>query len=340
LESLRESTHQRFMVTDEADVGAARRAVKQYADQFGVTSACSGRAELAVTELATNLLYHAKPGGWILARATPPARIELIAVDHGPGIANLDAAIAGRTPSPKGLGRGLTVVRRASSYFDVHTAIGRGTIVLSVLDLDPAAQRSPPAAQRRWAGISVGVQESCGDGWAVATLDGGAAIAVVDGLGHGLRASAATDAALLAFMADPADVDGFVARANSAMRGTRGAAVAICRLDPGSAELRYVSVGNVSGRVRSRCGERGLLSYHGTLGMRAAPPKARVLTCPWQPDDVLVLWTDGLNTRVDLSADADLFNHDPAVVAAALHRDHRRDRDDATVVVVRNTGPS
>jgi hypothetical protein len=40
----------------------------------------------------------------------------------------------------------------------------------------------------------------------------------------------------------------------------------------------------------------------------------------------------------DLDPGAELFGHDPAVIAAALHRDHTRDRDDATVVVVRNLG--
>ena len=34
----------------------------------------------------------------------------------------------------------------------------------------------------------------------------------------------------------------------------------------------------------------------------------------------------------------DLIQHDPAVIAAVLHRDHARDRDDATVVVIRG-GP-
>jgi hypothetical protein len=48
------------------------------------------------------------------------------------------------------------------------------------------------------------------------------------------------------------------------------------------------------------------------------------------------LWTDGLESR--LAVPGDLLAHDPAVIAATLHRDHTRHRDDATVVVVRPPG--
>jgi hypothetical protein len=55
----------------------------------------------------------------------------------------------------------------------------------------------------------------------------------------------------------------------------------------------------------------------------------------WPAGASLVLWTDGLSTRVELTAGDALLDCDPAVVAATLHRDHGRNRDDATVVVIR-----
>jgi len=317
-------------VNDEADVGAVRRVVARYADELGASDAGRGRAQLVATELATNLVRHAKPGGWLLARPVPPAGIELLAVDHGPGIADLAAALDGRTPEPSGLGRGLAGVRRACARFDVHTERERGSAVLALIDLGGSA---PP---RSWGGVSVGVTEVCGDGWAVLEADGGLTVAVVDGLGHGRAASLASDAALDALAADPLDLAGFLVRANDAMRTTRGAAAAVCRLDPARGELRYVVVGNVSGCVVTGTGEQRLTFTPGTLGISAAPPRGRVLGCPWPPGAALVLWTDGLASRLGLPAEPALLTHDPAVVAAALHRDHSRERDDATVVVVRN----
>ena len=99
--------------------------------------------------------------------------------------------------------------------------------------------------------------------------------------------------------------------------------------------LRYVIVGNVSGRVVSAMAERGLVSTSGTLGIQPVPPKTAVTECPLPEDAALVLWTDGLTSRLELSSRADLRRQDPAVVAATLHREHSRERDDATVVVVR-----
>jgi hypothetical protein len=279
----------------------------------------------------------------MLVRPLVPHCVELIAVDSGPGIPDVAAALDGRIPEPGGLGCGLGAVRRASARFDIWSRPGAGTVVLSVVDL--AAESGSgrhnghvASAPRSWAGVSVGISEPCGDGWAVAETDGWLSVAVVDGLGHGAKASMATDAALTQFASDPTDLESYPRRANERMRDTRGAAVTLCQLDQRAATLKYVSIGNVSGRVISPAEARGLVSYSGTLGLQLEPPRAKVITTDWPPGSVLVLWTDGLSTRVNPAAESELLSHDPAVVAAALHRDHARQRDDATVVVLRPGG--
>jgi anti-sigma regulatory factor (Ser/Thr protein kinase) len=324
--ALRQPAHQRFRVAEEADAGAVRRHAARCADGLGAAPATKAHAELVATELSTNLVRHAKPGGWVLVRPVPPGGMEFLAVDHGPGIGDLPAALSGQSPAPRGLGLGLGAVQRASTRFDVDTGPA-GTTVLSIVD-GPADQD--------WAGVSVGVMEVCGDGWAVAEVPGGLAVAVVDGLGHGTKASVAAEAALDAFAADPADLDRLVRRTNEAMRATRGGAMTACLLEPGRGELHYFAVGNVSGRVLTGTEERGLVFFAGTFGLRLNPPRTRVLSQPWLPGARLVLWTDGLNSRLDLGARPDLLDRDPAVAAAVLHRDHTRERDDATVVVIRH----
>jgi hypothetical protein len=52
-------------------------------------------------------------------------------------------------------------------------------------------------------------------------------------------------------------------------------------------------------------------------------------------DAVLVLHSDGLHSRWDLSSYAGLIVRHPAVIGAVLLRDFRRQRDDASVVVVK-----
>jgi anti-sigma regulatory factor (Ser/Thr protein kinase) len=339
--TLRQPSHQRFTVSQTADVGAVRRAVSGYADRLRTGPALADRAGMAATELATNLLHHALPGGWILVRPLPPAAVEILAADRGPGISDVAAALGGRSPRRDGLGCGLSAVARVSSCFDIDTGPGRATTVLAVVESTDAIRAAPrpprsPRSPRSWAGVSVGIDEACGDGWAVTEVSGGITVTVVDGLGHGVYASAAADAAVATLADDPADLDGYLARANAAMRETRGAAVAVCRLEPARGELRCLSVGNISGGILGHDGQRTLNARRGAVGTHAAPPPTKIVSYPWPPGATLVLWTDGLASHIDLAGYGKLFSRDPAIAAAALHRDHSTDRDDSTVVVVRN----
>jgi anti-sigma regulatory factor (Ser/Thr protein kinase) len=334
--ALRQSSHQRFIVAHSADVGAVRRAVAGYAERLRADEAFATVAAQTATELATNLLRHAEPGGWMLTRPLRPDGVEILAVDRGPGIRDVAAAVAGGTPSPGGLGCGLAAVRRASSHFDLHSQPGRGTVVLAVVRAGNSGARRPP---RRWAGVSIGIDEACGDGWTVIEEPNALTVAVVDGLGHGVQASIAADAALDALAEYPADLPGYLVHANATMRRTRGAAVAVCRLEPDHGELHCLSVGNISARLLHSGGSNAIVSFNGTVGMRETPPTAKIMRYPWSAGATLVMWSDGLSNRIDLAAEAELLTHDPAVAAAALHRDHTSDHDDATVVVVRGPDP-
>jgi anti-sigma regulatory factor (Ser/Thr protein kinase) len=334
-ELFRQSSHQRLTVSGASDVGAIRRAVVGYADRLRAGPELANRAGQAATELATNVLRHALPGGWILVRPLPSAAVEILAVDRGPGIGDVTVALSGRSGRPYGLGCGLSAVARVSSYFDIDSGPGRGTTVLAVV-ASGHPSGAPALPPRSWAGVSVGIDEACGDGWAIAEDSGGTTVTVVDGIGHGAYASAAADAAVCTLAQDPADLDEYLDRANAAMLGTRGAAVMVCRLEPDRGEVRCLSAGNVSGGILSDGRQRTLASYRGAVGISAMPPPTRVTCYPWPAGATLVLWTDGLAGHIDLAGYAELLRHDPAIAAAALHREHSTDRDDATVVVVKH----
>lgn len=333
--ALRQSSHQRIPVDGKAALATVNDAVLDCADRLRADAELTAAATRAADELATNLLRHAVPGGWILLRPLAPAGIEILAVDRGPGILDLAAAVGGRAPSPRGVGHGLATVRSASSYFDAHTDPDRGTVILAVVQGEVDGSSGPRRPVRRWGGVSIGIDEACGDGWAVAEEPAGVTVAVVDGLGHGIHASIAADAAIAALASDPADLDGYLGHANTAMRDTRGGAVAVCRADA-AGDLRCLSVGNISARLLRGDGQTSIVASNGTVGVRASPPATRIRRHPWPPAATLVMWSDGLPSHLDLTARGELLRHDPAVAAAALHRDHTRERDDATVVVLRN----
>jgi hypothetical protein len=115
------------------------------------------------------------------------------------------------------------------------------------------------------------------------------------------------------------------------MHGTRGGAVAVARISgPGA---RFAGVGNIAGSIVTPSVSRGLMSHNGTAGVRVR--KVQELDYPWPEGGMLVMHSDGLQTRWSLDAYPGLAQRHPAVVAGLLYRDFTRGRDDVTVAVVR-----
>ena len=92
-----------------------------------------GRVPLIVTELATNLLLHAT-GGEIIIRMLPvevAPGLEIIALDRGPGIADLRRCMMDGYSGGGTRGCGLGAVRRLSTEFDIYSTQPAGTVVVS-----------------------------------------------------------------------------------------------------------------------------------------------------------------------------------------------------------------
>jgi anti-sigma regulatory factor (Ser/Thr protein kinase) len=331
-----ESAHELHPVVHESDVGALRRRVTEIAVGARVAERLVHEAELVATELGTNLARYAQRGA-VLVRPLhrPRPGIELVAFDHGPGLASVDHAMAGPRAQPapgEGLGVGLRSVRRLSSTFDIDSEPGRGTVVLARLESD-----GPPAPGPLESG-AVCVPKygtgPCGDRWAVRSEPTATWVLVVDGLGHGPGAEEAAVAVTGAFDAAPlVDFPTLFGRLHAAARGTRGGVAAVCRIDHVAGILHFAGAGNVVGRVLDRDGAVGLMSADGVLGTQEQGPTIRTVDRPWRPGATLLLWTDGVTQRGAVEAARRLGPH-ATVTAATLHRDAVRGTDDATVVVV------
>ena len=335
MEALSQRPHLLCPIVQREDVGAARRRIANLGAGAGVTAPLLAQAELAVTELADNLLRHADPGGHVLARPLAlrdGCGLEVLSVDRGPGISDLAAALDGRVTAPAGLGCGLAGVRRMAGEFDVYTCES-GTVVMARFLPDGASRHLP-----RWSGVSVAYDgtEECGDAWAIFDEDGRTTALVVDGLGHGAGAAEAARVAVATF-ADrhDDDLESMAQRMHVAMRITRGGAAALCRLDPSHQRAEFLGVGNVAGRLVAAGGSQAMVSLNGTLGTELAAPRIRRLDYTLDDGAALVMSSDGVRDGFDVDAHPGLFDHDPLVVAAMIHGRCNRGTDDATVVVVR-----
>lgn len=326
--------HAAFPMDEPSRVGEARRHALQLAEDCGFDETDAGRLALVVTELATNLVRHARQGRLLLAAQRARSEVEVIAIDKGPGIADVkrsmgDGFSTGGTP-----GTGLGAVRRLSQVFDVHSTVPEGTVVLA--RLRPAAAAEPAASGFCVAGISIAApgEQVCGDGWGVAFDGVHAAMVVADGLGHGPDAAEAAHAALESFAEDPMRAPRERLQATHArLRATRGAAVMLLQADAQAGTVRSAGAGNVLARLVSGVSDRTLLCQHGTAGVTIRSPQEA--STPWPDHALLVVCTDGIEGRWKPEPLAPLLGRDPALAAALLVRDHCRGRDDATVVVLR-----
>ena len=97
-------------VSEASQIGEARREAAQLAADLGFDEAGAGRAALVANELASNLVKHAGGGEVLLDGSTQG--LDVLAIDRGPGIANLKACMADGYSTAGTLGHGLGAVKR------------------------------------------------------------------------------------------------------------------------------------------------------------------------------------------------------------------------------------
>jgi serine phosphatase RsbU (regulator of sigma subunit) len=173
-----------------------------------------------------------------------------------------------------------------------------------------------------------------GDRWAVGYAQAGRTILVADGSGHGIEAARAADRAVRTFHDRLDDsCERLTEQLHRALMPTRGAAVAVARIDPVAHTIRYVGVGNINGLLISNGTMRHMVSNNGTAGHVA--PRIREFTYDFSDDPLVILHSDGLTSKWDLAGYPGLLTQHPSLIAGVLLRDLRRGRDDASVVAVR-----
>jgi hypothetical protein len=156
--------------------------------------------------------------------------------------------------------------------------------------------------------------------------DGRYVFAVIDGLGHGVDAAAASEAG--AAYLDTASLElplaDMMEQLHLRMAGSRGAAATVCVLR--GREIEACAVGNVE--VRSADLRLPLLFSAGILGVRVA--KFRICRAAITRRARMVLFSDGISSSALIE---EVRNLSPREACDAIMKRYRREKDDATVLV-------
>lgn len=317
---------------DASAIGALRRSAVVLAERRGFDEEDAGRVAVAVSEAASNLVKHAVEGT-MLIRPHPEmaSAIEVVAADRGPGMRDISRALRDGYSTAGTLGIGLGGIARMASGYEVHSMPGRGTVLGMYF-----TARDAPRPSGRVSGVRrpIGEEIACGD--AFAAVDTGAAVTVMlcDGLGHGSLAAHASQEAVRLFLEYPdlAPV-GTLERIHLGLGQTRGGAVAVARIDRTAATVSFAGLGNVSAWIAHQDGRQGMISVPGIAGHQARTLRQYEYAVP--PHSVVVLHSDGLSERWDITSYPGLVTRAPSVIATTLLRDAGTRRDDACVVTVR-----
>jgi anti-sigma regulatory factor (Ser/Thr protein kinase) len=326
-------------IEDPSAIGESRRLATAMAARLGFDETERGKVAIVVTEAASNLSKHAQ-GGEIIFQAWEWGSLcglDLLAVDKGPGMIDVDHCMIDGYSTAGSPGTGLGAMSRLSTFFEIHSLPEIGTTTLARLTSAPASdRRAAPGIEFGVVNMALAGEEICGDSWAIEEVEGRWLLFVADGLGHGPQAAEAARDAVQTFGENAASGPVEIIQAtHAALRSTRGAAVAVAQIDFDRGEVRYAGVGNIAGSIVGLAKGRNLsmVSLNGTVGHTIR--RIQEFTYPWISGSLLVMHSDGLATQWHLDRYPGLATRHPGLVAGSVYRDFKRGRDDVTVVVVR-----
>jgi anti-sigma regulatory factor (Ser/Thr protein kinase) len=323
-----------FRVVDRSIVAEIRRAAGARARAMGWNDTACGESEIVATEVATNLVKHARDGVVALAAApeAPEGSLVVVAVDRGPGMTDLARSFTDGFSTSGSPGTGLGAIRRLAYETDV-VSTPDGTVMVAELRNRGAAGAAAAPLPVRLAGFGVPKdgQVVSGDAWAHRWFDHRLAIMVCDGLGHGYEASKCAARAMECFAGTGWETPKQLLQlANEALRPTRGAAAAAVLIDPKERRVRFCGVGNIAGGIVADGRAQHMVSHNGIVG---AASRIAEFEYAWPPRATLIMHSDGLSARWQLQRWAGIWGRHPALIAGMAYRDLARGTDDAVVVV-------
>lgn len=334
--------HVRFELTDRSFFNIVKRDITKLAEGFGLCQTETGKINIIVAEMASNLLKHTPKGGELLVkpltRENKVIGIEILCLDQGPGMSDPERMLEDGISTHGSSGEGLGAIKRLSDEFDLYSMKGAGTVLLARLY---KKIHKPKASQHSKFQISAVMvpkpgETTCGDGWIKIEQNGICYLLTVDGLGHGENAHLATEAAIASFQEQTfaSPPSGYLRRIHADITKTRGAVMNIAAIDLKNNTFTYCGIGNIAGRIFSAEGAKNIISYNGIVGHNI-PNTIHDHQLNWNNSYLLVMHSDGLKSRWDLTKHPNLLKHDTSVIAAVLYLEASRKTDDTLVVVGR-----
>lgn len=331
-----DATHISFPANDRSYFSLLKKEIHRKLLELGMETSRISEVDIIVAELTSNLFKYADEGEILFGNFTEDGipYVELISLDKGPGMMRASRMLQDGITTGNSLGMGLGSIKRLSDTFDIYSQVGWGTVILSRIYLSG----KPPTGNKfviRPLVVSKPGEKVSGDGFVCRLYNDGFKIMLGDGLGHGPEANKAVNEAADVFKvyarSSPTETLRFV---HSSIKKTRGMVANITQYDSKNKEWVSSGIGNIASKWIGPTSSKNQMSYNGIVGHNI-PNTMNDQHYSSSEYNQLVLCSDGITTRWEISKYPGILKNDLSILCAAIYKDHARRTDDMSVIVIK-----
>lgn len=330
-------------VRNESALILLRSKLAVISQRLGISELKIENMLLVASELVSNNIKYAGARGLIQIWQQPGPVLDIVALDFGPGIADLGQAEEDGYSTANTLGKGLGSVRRLSDELFIYTQLKgegpqkkwSGTVFLARFYPETDKKKAP---RESLAGFKVGMfsrslSDSRYNGDRVYLQQDGKKLywLHLDGLGHGEAAHEATSS-LAAHLAHGDNPDVVLEAVDQQLGGTRGAVAVAGVIDMALRQVKITGVGDMHARVHDKQSLHEVQFVPGVLGR-----EHRTLL-PYQGEfgkhNLAITASDGIRRNWDTGSFVGLFKQHPQLIAYTLGNIMSRVSDDQSLCVL------
>lgn len=317
-----------FIVSSDEDIYRARSEMTKFAGEIHLKEKELEELRIVITEISKNIIKHSSSGKLNITLGEEGESKGVYIVAENPTNNHNTAEIFDDGYSTANtLGIGLGAVKRLLT--DVKVKVEDGKFILTGKKIfsekkDSIIQTS--VFSRPKPGF-----KSNGDGYFIKRYEDSAVVAVVDGIGHGDKASEASSIALKVIedkFRD--DLEQVVLTVHRRLHGSRGCVMGIVRMNK-EGKIEYLGVGNIRTQIYTTERYKRLVSFDGLLGSNVRTLRTDHLNL--STPCLVVLHSDGVSSFN--FEDKRVVNRPVIEIAKEAFENHKKSSDDATLLIAR-----
>lgn len=342
--------NKRVEIKERHQIFSVKRDIAKFAKELGFSDKEIDEISIAVIELGENLITHNVIEGEIIYSSFEEGKkkgLEIISIDKGPGIASIEAVMEDGFSSKKSLGIGLGAVKRMMSELSIESSVKYlqssidfsenlpSTKIIARKIIKPKDKEISHLSKKTTFSLftrsKIGEKYN-GDNYILKSFDNKTLFGVIDGLGHGIGASEASNIARISILEHfSEELDVIVEFLHQKLKKTRGVALSLGLIDYELEVFKYVGIGNVLARIFNAPAPIRPLNYNGTLGVSLR--KYKIFDYPWDQNNVIILTSDGISSKYVLDDFFDVLYQHSMKIGQRIFKKFGKYYDDATILI-------